>query len=49
MILCIGVIMMLLPLQDINEWLFKIDCQNETLIYDKVELEFDNVRIIYVL
>lgn len=42
-ILGVGLVFMIIPMEDVNQCLFKLDAQNEVLPYEEVESNFDNV------
>jgi len=43
-ILGVGVLYMIIPMEDVNEALFKIESKNEILTYEQVEMDFDTVK-----
>jgi len=44
----VGFLFAVLPMQDINEWLFDVKSKDETHPYEQVEAEFDNVNIKFI-
>ena len=45
-IFVLGLVHVILPMKTINEWLFSVESQDEVVVYEDAEVEFETVILL---